>query len=207
MTLSKLTLGMYACSNNRKLADTASLAISQQQEIDQLQAQNGAAIEDIKHALTVNGGCPICKHWNKAESQLPWCKIAKVSSQANCFEWRGVSGTYHNPTDVEALAKVREGYVALPTIKRGKTLYWVWADKIVRFMYKRIYVGSMIDGKFRIMCEMKLLEDVVINKHLICKGDKRYFYADDLDIRDIFTTREGAEQALAAIDKAGGGEK
>jgi cell division septum initiation protein DivIVA len=77
-----------------------------QQEIQQLQAQNAAAIDDIKHALAVNRGCPICKHWNKADPLLPWCKIAKA--QANCFEWRGVSTTYHNPADVEALAKATE---------------------------------------------------------------------------------------------------
>jgi hypothetical protein len=96
---------------------------------------------------------------------------------------------YHNPADV-----------ILPTVKRGKTLYWIWCGKIVRFTYKGIYVGRVIDRRFRIMCEMSLLEDVVINNRSISKGDKRMFYADELDRKNIFTTLKAAKEAFAAID-------
>lgn len=90
-------------------------------------------------------------------------------------------------------AELEGRLVMLPELKRDKILYWVWTDKIVRFKYKGVYVGSMTDAKFRVMCKMELLEDVTINKRLIQKGDKRYFYADELDAKGIYTTRKDAE--------------
>jgi hypothetical protein len=95
---------------NENIKSLKRIIEAQQQEIQQLQAENAAAIDDIKHALVVNGGCPICKHWNKADPLLPWCKIAKVSAQANCFEWRGVSTTYHNPADMETIEQLKAQY-------------------------------------------------------------------------------------------------
>jgi len=115
-------------------------------EIVQLQAQNAAAIEDIKHALAVNGGCPICKHWNKAEPQLPWCKIAKVSAQTNCFEWRGVSTTYHNPADVAEIEQLNCNNKVLSDschiLRQENERYQQWVNDLQSGMYINcVYCG------------------------------------------------------------------
>jgi hypothetical protein len=54
--------------------------------IEALQQERDAAIADIKRALSLNGGCPICKHWNKANPKLSWCN----KNSACEFEWRGL---------------------------------------------------------------------------------------------------------------------
>jgi hypothetical protein len=88
--------------------------------------------------------------------------------------------------------------ISLPTIKSGKTLYWVWDGKIVRVRYGGIGWGCMVKGKFHIVCEKSLLYDVTLESgYTVPKGDKRYFYADELDKVGTFTTRK---QALSFLE-------
>jgi hypothetical protein len=112
-------------------------------------------------------------------------------------------GVYSNVITLEEAeevinAKTDDRFVILPKIKKGKTLYWIWGNKIVRFKYVKINGGCVVDGKFHVTCQMRLVHDVVIGqkKHLIKKGDLRYFYADDLDKKDIFTSSEKARGSL-----------
>jgi hypothetical protein len=110
-----------------------------------------------------------------------------------------MNGIYHGLTEAERT-------VILPDIKKGKTLYWIWADEIMPVTYTGVCYGTVTDdGKFHVTCEMRTKKrhefpGVRRGKPIvtICdKGDRRIFYADDIG-ETVFFTREEAEAALRA---------
>lgn len=97
----------------------------------------------------------------------------------------------------------------VPQIPRNKTLYWIWGDEIMPIIYKRIR-GCMVDndGKPHIACEMVTKRDRTFVEayrkktveHTFKKGEKRYFYADNIG-KTIFFTQKEAKEALREMDK------
>ncbi len=97
----------------------------------------------------------------------------------------------------------------VPKISKNKTLYWIWGDEIMPVTYKRITSCVVADdGKPHIMCEMVTKKDRTFVKtykgklveHTFKKGDKRYFYADDIG-KTIFLMKSEAEEALKRMAK------
>lgn len=94
--------------------------------------------------------------------------------------------------------------VRLPSIKRYKTLYWIWGGEIMPVKYMGIR-GGCIDsnGIYHATCNIKTLKDRTfvhsvhrkLREFTYKAGDKRMFYADDLG-KTVFLTREEAEEAL-----------
>ncbi len=95
----------------------------------------------------------------------------------------------------------------VPEIPKNKTLYWIWGDEIMPVTYKRITSCVVADdGKPHIMCEMATKKDRTFIQtyrrkpieHTFKKGDKRYFYADEIG-KTVFLTQAEAEHELERI--------
>lgn len=105
--------------------------------------------------------------------------------------------------DLEEQGKV----LIVPEIPKNKTLYWIWGDKIMPVTYKRI-TSCVVDddGKPHIMCEMVTKKDRTFVEtyrrkpieHTFKKGDKRYFYADEIG-KTVFLKQDQAEEALKGM--------
>lgn len=96
----------------------------------------------------------------------------------------------------------------VPEIPKNKTLYWIWGDEIMPVTYKRITSCVVAnDGKPHIKCEMVTKKDRTFIRtyrrkpieYVLKKGDKRYFYADDIG-KIIFLTQLEAEEALERME-------
>jgi hypothetical protein len=94
--------------------------------------------------------------------------------------------------------------VILPDIKKGKTLYWLWANKVMPVTFGGVTGGCVTDdGKYHVICEMRTKKETEFyityrGKSVIqnyAKGNLRYFYADDMQ-KTIFATRRAARRAL-----------
>ena len=93
----------------------------------------------------------------------------------------------------------------LPCIVKNKTLYWIWADKIMPVRFKGIN-GGCIDkeNKYQVTCKMSTKKDRTF-KHrkrefTYSMGDIRYFYAGDIG-KTVFLTKSDAENSLKEMGK------
>ncbi len=96
----------------------------------------------------------------------------------------------------------------VPKIQKNKTLYWIWGDEIMPVTYKRITSCVVSDdGKPHIMCEMVTKKDRTfvqtrrrkLVEYTFKKGEKRYFYADNIG-KTVFITKSEAEEALKRME-------
>ncbi len=97
----------------------------------------------------------------------------------------------------------------VPDIPKNKTLYWIWENEIIPVTYKRITSCVVADdGRPHIMCEMVTKKDRTyvqtyrrkLVEHTFKKGDKVYFYADNLG-KTVFLTRAEATEALKGMKR------
>ncbi len=92
----------------------------------------------------------------------------------------------------------------VPEIPKNKTLYWIWENEIMPVTYKRITSCVVADdGRPHIMCEMVTKKDRTFSEtrrrkqveYTFKKGEKRYFYADNIG-KTVFFTKAEAKEAL-----------
>jgi len=92
-----------------------------------------------------------------------------------------------------------------PEFKKGKTMYWIWGDKIMPVYYLGVQ-GVYIDPKTRqidVVCQKKTKQDISFfytyrgkkMETVVKKGEIRYFYVSCLG-ETMFLTRKEAEEKL-----------
>lgn len=151
--------------------------------------------------LTVNDSNKVC--------HAPWelCGMDAYCSK-NRHEEGGCTKGCHILEMCKKLAEYenleKQGKILIvPQIPKNKTLYWMWGNEIMPVIYRGI-TGCVVDnnGKPHIVCEMVTTKDRIFVEtyrrkpveHIIKKGEKRYFYADDIG-KTIFFTRKEAKEA------------
>ncbi len=126
--------------------------------------------------------------------------LVDYKSTEECLEWKSVLERLAYYEDLEEQGRM----LIVPDIPKNKTLYWIWENEIIPVTYKRITSCVVADdGRPHIMCEMVTKKDRTyvqtyrrkLVEHTFKKGDKVYFYADNLG-KTVFLTRAEAEEAL-----------